>query len=161
MTAVRTLACFAALVLAAPASSPAAAKSPDASMMAPINAVANALNTGNGFGTTSGPFSDGAVVVDEFAPYMWKGAGAGVAWLNSFSAFAKQAKITEAHATLQQVKYFDLASNAAYIVVPAVFSGKLNGKPFRENGLWTFALTKRGSKWLIAAETWSKQSESM
>src|SRR5947209_15414661 len=83
----------------------AAAPGPDAAMMKAVNVVMSALNTGDGSALRN-LYTPGATVVDEFPPYSWNGAAAGSNWFSGFTAFAKQIKFTNPHATMLPIKNF-------------------------------------------------------
>ncbi len=135
-----------------------AADTADASMLAPINALVRSLNTGdNGFKTA---FATDAVVVDEFAPFAWRGDNAGGRWLTDFGNFLKSAHMAHPHVTLNKVLAEEVKGDDAYVVESATFAGNSGDKPFSEQGVWTFVLRKTPSQgpWVIALDTWARVS---
>jgi ketosteroid isomerase-like protein len=90
-----------------------------------------------------------ATVVDEFAPYAWNGPDACVKWAAAFKAFAAQMKLTNPKATIKPKPFVDTSATAAYMTAQMRFAGTLAGKPFSEEGTWTFVLVKSGTGWKI------------
>jgi ketosteroid isomerase-like protein len=90
-----------------------------------------------------------ASVVDEFPPYSWNGPDACVKWAAAFKAFAVQMKLTNPKATIKPKPFVDTSATAAYMTAEMRFAGMLAGKPFSEEGTWTFVLVKSGGGWKI------------
>lgn len=135
-----------------------AADTADSHMLAPINALVQSLNTGdNGFKTA---FATDAIVVDEFAPFAWRGDNAGARWLTDFGIFLKSVYITHPHVTLNKVLAEEVKGDDAYVVQSATFAGSIGDKPFSEQGAWTFVLRKTSAQgpWVIALDTWARVS---
>jgi len=101
--------------------------------------------------------ADQAVVIDEFAPYLWSGADACGRWAADFDADAKKRGVEPLKVTLGKARHVDVVGDRAYVVAPASYSYKLKGKPRTERGAtMTLALQKSGSDWKIVAWSWSK-----
>lgn len=93
-------------------------------------------------------------IIDDFAPYHWSGGCS--AWVDAYHAWAKQNGVTDAVVTLGNKPYIEVVGDQAYVVVPADFTNKQNGKPMKETGAkLTVVLHKGASGWLITAWTWS------
>jgi hypothetical protein len=153
----RALAAIAALFVTSTLAAGAAASGPNAAMMKPIQTLLAAMNTGNPK-LLNGLYTADATVVDEFAPYTWRGADAGTHWFTDFGTFAKSAHIANVKGSLSTVKNFDLHGDRAYIVVPTTVTGTMSGKKFTEHGTWTFTLQRTGNAWKIVTETWGTVS---
>ncbi len=101
--------------------------------------------------------ADNTSIIDEFAPYDWRGAGACMKWMDDYDADAARNGITAGHVTLGKVRHVDVTGDRAYLVVPANYTFKLKGKPVREIGaMLTVVLQKGDSGWLITAWSWAK-----
>lgn len=123
--------------------------------MAAVHQFVDGLNT-NHMASAIAACAPETSIVDEFAPYTWHGVGACAKWAAAFGAFAKQSNITDASVTLGVAKHVDVVSSQAYVVVPASFAFRVQGKSSAEKGAtMTFALAKT-SRWHIVAWTWSK-----
>jgi len=133
-----------------------AAASEQSEVMAPVHQFVDGFNKGDAK-TALATCAGQASIIDDFAPYRWHGEGACAAWAKAYSEWAKQNGVTDGVVTLSQPRYIEVVGDTAYVVVPASFEAKQNGKPMkRETGaLWTLVLHKGASGWLITAWTWS------
>jgi ketosteroid isomerase-like protein len=101
--------------------------------------------------------ADQASIIDEFPPHQWHGAGACAKWSDAYDAWAKKNGITDGVVTLSAPLHVDVTGDYAYVVVPADYKYKQNGKPVQEIGsALIIALHKDASGWRIAAWAWSK-----
>ena len=97
-------------------------------------------------------------IIDEFPPYAWHGEGACARWSKDYAADMKKNGITGGVVTIGKPRHVDLAGDYAYVVVPASYRWKQNGKPMKETGsTFTAALQKTSAGWRITAWSWSKQ----
>lgn len=135
----------------------ARAAGPNAELMAPINAVITALNTGDA-GGLSNLYTADATVVDEFSPYSWNGTAAGSNWFSGFLAYAKQIKLTHAHAMAQPIKNYNVNGTRAYVVVPMRFGALIAGKRAMEIGTMTMTLQRGSGGWRIVTQSWATNS---
>ncbi len=100
---------------------------------------------------------DDMAIIDEFPPYAWHGPGTSLAWMQAYDADAKKNGITDGAVTLQKVKHAMVDGDRAYVVAPANYTYKKNGKPVKQNGsMFTFALQKTEAGWKIAAWSWAQ-----
>lgn len=98
-----------------------------------------------------------ASVIDDFPPHEWQGPAACADWAAGYAAEAKKDGITDGVVTLSNPWYQSVTGDRAYLVVPATFSYKLNGKPVTErNAVFTVSLRKFASGWRITGWAWSK-----
>jgi hypothetical protein len=126
-----------------------------AAVIAPVHQFIDGLNTGNGKSTLAACASP-ASIIDDFSPHEWQGPTACADWLKAFDAYSKQNKITDGVVTLGTPWYFDVNSDRAYVVIPATFTYKQNGKPEAENGsVFTLALKKTTAGWRITGWAWA------
>lgn len=127
-----------------------------AAAMAPVNQFVEAFNKGD-TKTASALCSDQTSIIDEFPPHEWHGSGACAAWFGDFDADAKKNNITPGSVTLAKPVHVDVTGDRAYIVVPANYEFKKNGKPQKETGsILTVALKKEAAGWRITAWSWAK-----
>jgi hypothetical protein len=150
----RTLAFVAAVTLAVPET--AIAQSADADLMAPIQKFVDSFNKGDTAGAAA-THAAGAdlVIVDEVAPYLWRGAKAFQEWGAALESDAKKNGITEPGVAISKATRIERSGDQAYVVVPAVYSFKLAGKAMRETAQMTFVLKKGSAGWLIHGWTWT------
>ena len=96
-------------------------------------------------------------IIDEFPPHHWQGATACADWANDFDTFNKKSGITDAVATLGKPKHVDITGDRAYIVIPANYTYKENGKKVTESGsTLTVALQKVAAGWRMTGWAWAK-----
>lgn len=144
------------LVLAlAPLSALAQTKAiPPQAIVKLANVVVNVGNTNDG-SSLSGIFTSDAVVVDENAPFVWRGANAGTAWWNGLTVLMKRAHMGHLHVGAVRVGEYRQSPTDAYLVESMLITGTQAGKPFAESGTMTFTFHKTGGRWLISTEVWS------
>jgi ketosteroid isomerase-like protein len=118
------------------------------------NAVVNVGNTGDA-SSLAGIFTSDAVVVDENAPFVWRGAAAGTAWWNHLVVLMKRAHMGNLHVGSLRVGEYRQSPTDAYLVEAMVITGTQSGKPFAESGTMTFTFHKTTGRWLISTEVWS------
>jgi hypothetical protein len=137
---------------------PAAAseKSEKADIMATVNRFNDGMNKGDtktALAACAAPSS----IIDEFPPYGWQGATACADWANDFDTYNKKGKITDSIATLGKPRHVDITGDRAYVVVPATYTYKENGKRVTESGsTLTAALQKSAAGWVMTGWAWTK-----
>jgi ketosteroid isomerase-like protein len=139
---------------------PATAKSLPAAVMAPINAMLAATNADKGT-ELAAYYTPDAVVVDEFAPYVWTGPTAASQWWAGVDKQIAQMGTHTIHAAAQPIKHFDVTGDSAYVVVPLYISYAVKSKPGHETGLFTLTLRRSGGAWKIATQTWATATSTM
>jgi ketosteroid isomerase-like protein len=134
----------------------ASASAADPEVMAPIQKFLDSFNKGDiaGAAATHSATAD-LTIVDEVPPHLWNGPQAVQAWSADLDADAKKNGITEPSATIGSPTRVESDGQKAYVVVPAVYSFKQNGKAMSEKAQMTFVLKKGASGWLIHAWTWT------
>jgi len=143
-----------ALAFAALLCIPAAAQ--DAAVMATVQHFVDAFNKGD-TKTAILLCTVEAHIIDEFPPFQWHGAGACAKWSADYDHDARKNSITGGVVTLGSPRHVDVVRDRAYVVVPADYAYKQNGKPMKETAsLLTVVLRKTAGGWHIAAWSWSK-----
>jgi ketosteroid isomerase-like protein len=151
------------LLLAVPvlfaAPSPAVAQapsSPQADVLKFVHQFVDGFNKGDTKAILA-TCADQTSIIDEFPPHEWHGSGACAKWLGDFEADAKKNGITDGVVTLGKVSHNDVTGDRAYVVVPADYAFKRNGKPEKEVGsIMAIALQKGSSGWKITGWSWAK-----
>lgn len=98
---------------------------------------------------------DGAVIIDEFAPYSWGGANSVKTWLDSYGADATKRGISDGRVDYSPPIQADSDGTSAYVVLPTVYRFKQNGKAMAGKGSMTFVMVKTGKDWKISSWTYS------
>ncbi len=98
---------------------------------------------------------DGAVIIDEFAPYSWGGAHSVKSWLDSYAADATKRGISGGRIDYSPPIQADSDGSSAYVVLPTVYCFKQNGKAMAGKGSMTFVMVRTGKDWKISSWTYS------
>jgi len=145
---------FIALAVAALLSLPAAGQ--DTAVMTTVQRFVDAFNKGD-TKTAIAVCAEQTYIIDEFPPFEWHGAGACAKWMADYDADAKKNAITDGVVTLGPPRHVDIVGGRAYVVVPADYAFKQNGKPAKETASdLTIVLRKGAAGWRIFAWSWSK-----
>jgi hypothetical protein len=133
----------------------AAASASDASaVMATVHQFVDGFNKGDAKSALAACDATETDIIDEFPPHHWESCAK---WADAYAVAAKAAGDTDGSVTLGKPWNVDVTGNAGYVVVPATYTYKENGKKMTESGsVMTFALAKSSSGWHIRSWTWSK-----
>ena len=145
---------FAAVLFLVAVAPPAFAGAAEDAALAPVHHFVDSVNAGDMKGAAAA-YAPEASIIDEFAPYRWQGPRAYAGWLADFEAKSKAQGLTEPMMTLLKPTRVVVSGDHAYAVLPALYDFKLKGKPIREFGTFSFALTKTMEGWRIAAWGWA------
>jgi hypothetical protein len=121
-------------------------------MMAPVRAVAEFMATLDAT-HLDGVFTDDALIVENFAPYIFRGADALARWREGFRDHA--ARLGALKAAFGTPQDFRRTGDTAYFVLPTTWTGLTRGKPFEEDGGWAFVLARHGESWRVACYAWA------
>ncbi len=144
-----------ALALTVVATLPAAATD-KTYVVATVNKFVESFNKGD-LKAMAATCADQASIIDEFPPYEWHGAGACAKWTDDYSADAKKNGITDGGVALGAPRHVDVTADRAYVVVPASYKFKQNGKVVQETGsTLTIALQKSEGAWRMTGWAWAK-----
>ena len=143
---------FAGTPAAAPAMAPKQDKTQDI-VLAPFHAFVDATNRGD-TKAAAAPYARGAVIIDEFAPFMWRGK-AFAGWYADLGSWAKANGIAGLHIATAAPAQFETAKDTAYAIVPTHLTFTAKGKPASEDGTFTVSLKHYKSGWRIAGWAWT------
>jgi ketosteroid isomerase-like protein len=125
---------------------------PDDAMMAPVRAVADFMRTPDA-APIADVFADDVVIVENFAPYIFRGPSAAARWQAGFREHA--ATLSDLRNRFGEAQDFSRTGDTVYFVLPTTWTGQTRGKPFVEEGGWAFVLERRGEGWRIASYAWA------
>ena len=146
---------FIPLIVAILAAGPVVA-SEETDVMVPVHQFVDGFNKGDTKAALAA-CAEQTSIIDEFPPHEWHGAGACSNWANDFDADAKKNGVTDGIVTLRKPRHIDITGDRAYLVVPADYTFKKNGKAMKETGsMFTFAMQKETAGWRIVGWAWSK-----
>ncbi|TWB44001.1 nuclear transport factor 2 family protein [Nitrospirillum pindoramense] len=125
-------------------------------VMKTVNQWVDSLNQGD-VATAIAACAEETSIVDEFAPFQWHGKGTCAQWAAALAAFNQSIGLTDGVNKLRKPWRVDIEAERAYVVVPADFHYKLNGKPGAEIGaIFTVALRREAAGWRISGWAWSR-----
>jgi len=146
-----------AIAIASMLSNGAAAETAAASTMSPVQQLVDGINIAldNGDGAAIAlAYAPGNVsIIDSPAPQHWSGPDAAKTWLADMLADYKKSGATEGGMGIGDPVMENVTCDTAYVVVPATFRFRAQGKAMRENGLLACSLARTAGKWGITG--WS------
>ncbi len=119
-----------ALVTVSAAQAP---QSPRSAVLTTVNQFVDSFNKGD-LKTLLAACADQTSIIDEFPPHEWHGTGACAKWVSDFDVDAKKNGITDGFVTLGKPSHVDITADRAYVVIPANYSFKQQGKQISETG---------------------------
>lgn len=96
-----------------------------------------------------------AVIVDEFPPFVWTGAGASQRWLDDYGKDTAAGGISGGRVDYAAPIRASAIDDRAYIVLPTIYRMQQGGKAKSAAGTMTFVMTRVGNEWKIASWTYS------
>jgi hypothetical protein len=142
------------LCLAMAATATAQAAEPNSAVLAPIHRFMESFNKGDLVAAKATHAAD-ASIQDEVPPYVWRGPGAFDAWAADLEKASKAAGMTDESVALGKPLRIEVNGDAAYVVVPTVFSFREHGKRMTEPARMTLSLHKEAAAWKISAWAWA------
>jgi|SRR3954467_954631 ketosteroid isomerase-like protein len=130
------------------------AQTVDPQAAATITRFVDAFNKGDMAGAAATHAAD-VVIVDEVAPFLWRGTTALKDWAAALAADSKTEGMSDEKVTLSAAARMETKGSDAYVVVPAVFSFKKGGTAMRESAHLAVVLKKDANGWLIQSWTWT------
>ena len=98
---------------------------------------------------------DNTLIVDEFGPHVWSGAGSAQRWLDAYAKDAQENKITGSRVDYGKPLQATSDGKTAYIVLPTTYSFVEKGTKMSEPSSMTFVVNRDGSGWKVASWTYS------
>ena len=134
---------------------PVAAHAADTAVEAPIRTMVVAFNKGDIALAKSVHVAAPMIIDEPIAPFAWGGPTAFDDWIaalgKSEAAEGKSGGIVALGAAARET----VMGDSAYVIVPSTYTFQQKGHTMRETGSMTFALTKQGTDWKIAAWAWT------
>ena len=98
---------------------------------------------------------DGALIIDEFAPYVWGGAGSAQTWAGDYMKDAEARGISGGRMDYGKPIHATSNGSSAYIVLPTTYHFTQKGTKMSAAGSMTFVMNRVGGAWKIASWTYS------
>ena len=96
-----------------------------------------------------------AIIVDEFAPYVWTGTGTAQRWAGDYMADAGARGISGGRVDYEAPIQASSDGTTAYIVLPTTYRFMQRGARMAGRGSMTFVMRRDGASWKIASWTYS------
>ena len=129
-------------------------RQPDQAMKAPVNAVRDFMITLDRRHLSRAFVTSGAVIFEDFAPYVFEGKGAVSRWSAAFVRKSSSEKLSNLHAEFASGRNFESSGNRVFFVLPTTWTGSEKHR-FVETGTWSFVLVKFKSEWRIKSYAWA------
>ena len=122
---------------------------PAPAMMAPVRALAAFMSTLHPDEHPSVFARKGLCIVENFAPFLFCGRDAALAWETGFRAHAADEGLSELSAQFAEAHDFSQSGNRCYFSLPTTWTGLTHGRRFEEHGAWAFVIERHGAVWRI------------
>ena len=96
-----------------------------------------------------------ASIIDDLAPFHWRGPGACAKWSEAYTAYVKDHELTDVTVMLAPSQTVEISGSHAYFAARATYVGTEKGKPIKVAARVTMALEKGSGGWQIVAWSWS------
>lgn len=101
---------------------------------------------------------DNTLIVDDFAPHVWSGAGSPQRWLDAYAADSKVNGVSGGRVDYGKALQASSDGKSAYVVLPTTYRFVQKGVKMAEPGNMTFVMNHEGTGWKIASWTYSATS---
>jgi len=98
---------------------------------------------------------DSTMIVDEFGPHAWNGAGSPQRWLNDYAKDSQANGITGGRVDYGKPLQATSDGKTAYVVLPTTYRFVQKGAKMAETGSMTFVMRHDGKNWKITSWTYS------
>jgi hypothetical protein len=131
---------------------PAAAPADDATKF--VTTIIDKFNGGDSKAWVSAQ-QNNAVIVDEFAPHVWSGAGSPQRWLDAYAKDSKENGVTGGRVDYGKPLQATSDGKTAYVVLPTTYRFAAKGTKMAEPSTMTFVMVRNAGAWKIASWTYS------
>jgi len=128
---------------------------PQVELGTPIHRFIDAFDKGDMAGAAAAYAPGDVTIVDEVAPYAWRGPGALQAWAADLSKDAAANGLSEPRVDIGEPIRAEITGVNAYAIVGAVYSFKQAGVAMQEPAHMTYTLRKTTDGWKITGWTWT------
>jgi hypothetical protein len=98
---------------------------------------------------------DNTLIVDEFAPHTWSGAGSAQRWLDAYAQDSKTNGVSGGRVDYGKPLHATSDGATAYVVLPTTYRFVQKGAKMAEPSSMTFVMKRDGAGWKIASWTYS------
>jgi hypothetical protein len=143
---------------AAPAAAPAPSATPADDATKFVTGILDKFNGGDAKAWLSAQ-DDNALIVDEFAPHTWSGAGSPKQWLDAYAKDSTANGITEGRVDYGKPLQARSDGTTAYVVLPTTYRFTQKGTKMAEASSMTFVMKRDGESWKITSWTYSATAD--
>jgi hypothetical protein len=122
---------------------------PTPAMMAPVQSLAAFMSTLHPGEHPSALARKGLCIVENFAPFLFCGRDAALAWETGFRAHAADEGLSKISAQFADAHDFSQSGDRCYFSLPTTWTGLTHGRRFEEHGAWAFVIERHGAVWQI------------
>ena len=165
MKPTRHLALAASLVCIA-SLQPCAAASADEirALLAPVNAWVSAFNNWDAT-YPSTAFTDDAVIIDQFPPFVWHGKGSARTWwtnlMGETPAEHERDRSMQQHVEFAAPQFVQINAGSAYFVQLGTLTWVAKDGPHEMKATWVATETKTQDGWRISSQAWAPVSNTV
>jgi hypothetical protein len=99
--------------------------------------------------------ADNTLIVDEFGPHVWTGAGSPQRWLDAYMKDAQSSGVSGGRVDYGKPLQATSDGKTAYIVLPTTYRFTQKGAKMAEPSSMTFVVSRDGKDWKITSWTYS------
>ena len=125
---------------------------PDSAMLEPVEKIARFIATGD-VACLSAFATRDVVILENFAPHLFSGPDAVARWASDMREHAKT--LTDLRHSFGPAQDFTRGGEHVFFSLPTHWQGKTQGRPFHEDGGWSFLLVKEAGGWRVKSYGWA------
>jgi SnoaL-like domain len=148
------VAAFASMWSVSALAAPAAPASPADEATAFVTSIIDKFNAGDVKSWLSSQ-EQNTLIVDDFGPHMWSGAGSPQRWLDAYASDSKANGVTGGRVDYGKPLQATSDGTTAYVVLPTTYRFVQKGTKMAEPSSMTFVMKREGKAWKIASWTFS------
>jgi len=127
-------------------------REPDSEMLALVAKIARFIATGDD-AMLDAFAGNGVVILENFAPHLFSGPDAVAQWAKGMREHA--ATLANLRPSFGPAQDFASDGAHAFFSLPTHWQGTSNGRPFHEDGGWSFLLVREGGHWRVQSYGWA------
>lgn len=127
-------------------------REPDSEMLALVAKIARFIATGDD-AMLDAFARNGVVILENFAPHLFSGPDAVSQWAKGMRGHA--ATLANLRPSFGQAQDFACDDARAFFSLPTHWQGMSNGRPFQEDGGWSFLLVREDGQWRVQCYGWA------
>jgi hypothetical protein len=100
-------------------------------------------------------FTSDGVVIDESAPFIWRGPHAASQWVANVKRLFVKMSVTNFKTSVGTPIEYNQTDDGAYLILPMTLSAQAKPRPFSETGTMTFTFQNAFGFWKISSAVWT------